>query len=148
VAEGLAISVVWLLVAVLIIGVAGAAGIAARRILIARGGGTVECGLRRGQDRGWRLGLAAYLPDQLDWYRAFGVRLRPDEIFDRHALSVISRRRAGPAESISLGPGTVVVECSAGPGSPSVELAMSQNALTGFLAWLEATPPGAMPELG
>jgi hypothetical protein len=148
VAEGLAISVVWVLVAVLILGVAGAAGIAVRRILIARGGGTVECGLRRGQDRSWRLGLAAYLPDQLDWYRAFGVRLRPDETFDRHALSVVSQRRAGPAEAVSLGPGTVVVECSAGPGSLSVELAMSRDALTGFLAWLEATPPGAMPELG
>ena len=147
-AEGLAISVVWLLVVVLLLGVAGALGIAARRILIGRGGGTVECGLRRGQDHGWRLGLAAYLPDQLDWYRAFGIRLRPDEIFDRHALSVISRRRAGPAEAISLGPGTVVVECYAGPGTPSVELAMTRDALTGFLAWLEATPPGAMPELG
>jgi Protein of unknown function (DUF2550) len=148
VAEGLAISVVWLLVAVLLIGVIGAAGIAVRRILIAHGGGTVECGLRRGQDRAWRLGLAAYLPDQLDWYRAFGVRLRPDEVFDRHVLSVVSRRWAGPAEAVSLGPGTVVVECYAGVGLPSIELAMTRDALTGFLAWLEATPPGAMPELG
>ncbi|HEY7143586.1 MAG TPA: DUF2550 domain-containing protein [Streptosporangiaceae bacterium] len=147
-AEGLAISVVWVLVAVLVAGVIGAAGIAVRRILIARGGGTVECGLRRGPDRNWRLGLAAYLPDQLDWYRAFGVRLRPDEVFDRHVLSVVSRRRAGPAEAVSLGPGTVVVECYAGAELPLVELAMSRDALTGFLAWLEATPPGAMPGLG
>jgi hypothetical protein len=148
VAEALAIAIVWLLVAVLLVGVVAAAGIAIRRVLLGRGGGTVECGLRRGKDRGWRLGLATYLPDELDWYRAFGIRLRPDEIFDRHMLSVVSRRRAGPAEAVSLGPGTVIVECYASAEVPSIELAMSGDALTGFLAWLEATPPGAMPELG
>ena len=147
-AEGLAVEVVWLLVAVLVICFLAAMGIAARRILLGRGGGTVECGLRRGQDRNWRLGLAAYRPDELLWYRAFGVRLRPDEVFDRHVLTVVSRRRAGPAESVSLGPGTVVVECSAVEGSPNIELAMSVDAVTGLLAWLEATPPGPMPELG
>jgi len=148
VAEGLAIWVVWLLVAILVIGIVAAAGIAVRRILLGRGGGTVECGLRRGQDRSWRLGLATYLPDELDWYRAFGVRLRPDEVFDRHTLTIVSRRRAGPAEAVSLGPGTVIVQCYPGTEGPSIELAMSRDALTGFLAWLEATPPGEMPELG
>lgn len=147
-AEGLAVEVVWLLVAVLVIGFLAAMGIAFRRILLGRGGGTVECGLRRGQDQGWRLGLAAYRPDELLWYRALGVRLRPDEVFDRHVLTVVSRRWAGPAESVSLGPGTVVVECYAGQGPPDIELAMSSDAVTGLLAWLEATPPGPMPELG
>jgi hypothetical protein len=148
VAEGLAIEVVWVLVAILIAGIVGAAGIAARRVLIGRGGGTVECGLRRGPDQVWRLGLAAYLPDELNWYRAFGVRLRPDEVFDRQELSVVTRRRAGAAEAVSLGPGTVIVECSGGEDIAPIELAMSGDALTGFLAWLEAAPPGTMPQFG
>jgi hypothetical protein len=147
VAEALAIGVVWLLVVVLVIGVLAATGIAVRRILLGRGGGTVECGLRR-QNGPWRLGLAAYRPDELLWYRSLGIRLRPDEIFDRHLLTVVARRRAGPEEAVSLGPGTVVVECYAGHGAPDIELAMSVGAVTGLLAWLEATPPGPMPELG
>jgi hypothetical protein len=78
VAEGLEFGVVWFLVAVLVVIVLAAAGIAVRRILLGRGGGTVECGLRRGPDQGWHLGLAAYRPDELLWYRALGSRLRPD----------------------------------------------------------------------
>lgn len=147
-AEGLAVGVVWLLVAVLVIGVLAAVGIAVRRILLGRGGGTIECGLRRGQDEAWLLGLAVYRPDELLWYRALGIRMRPDEVFDRHELAVVTRRRAGPAEAVSLGPGTVVVECYAGHEAPDIELAMSVDAVTGLLAWLEATPPGPMPELG
>jgi hypothetical protein len=149
VAEGLAVGVVWLLVAVLVIGVLAAVGIAVRRILLGRGGGTIECGLRLRQDQAWRLGLAAYRPDELLWYRALGIRMRPDEVFDRHVLTVVTRRRAGPAEAVSLGPGTVVVECHAGEGAaPDIELAMSMDAVMGLLAWLEAAPPGPMPELG
>ena len=90
-------------------------GIAIRRILLERGGGIVECGLRRGPDQRWRLGLAAYQPDELRWYDAFGVLLRPRAIFAR-AGSAWSPP-GGPAdawESASLGPGMVVVECSAG----------------------------------
>jgi hypothetical protein len=148
VAQGLEFGVVWFLVAVLVVIVLAAAGIAVRRILLGRGGGTIECGLRRGPDQDWHLGLAAYRPDELLWYRALGTRLRPDQVFDRHVLTVVSRRRAGPAEAVSLGPGTVVVECYAGQGVPDIQLAMSVDAVTGLLAWLEATPPGPMPELG
>ncbi len=36
----------------------------------------------------------------------------------------------------------VVVECEVGDGH-RVELAMSDAALTGFLSWLEAAPPGS-----
>jgi hypothetical protein len=148
VAQGLEFGVVWFLVAVLVGIVLAAAGIALRRVLLGRGGGTIECGLRRRPDQSWRLGLAAYRPDELLWYRALGIRLRPDEVFDRHVLTVVSRRQAGPAEAVSLGPGTVVVECYARQGWPDIELAMSEDAVTGLLAWLEAAPPGPMPELG
>jgi hypothetical protein len=109
-------------------------------MLLARPGGTVECGLRDGPDRAWRLGLAAYESDELRWYDAFGVLLRPSATFARHALSVISRRPADADESGRLGAGLVVVECKTGERDGPVELAMSEAALTGFLAWLEATP--------
>jgi len=136
----------WLLLVILVIALAGATGIAARRTLIERGGGTVECGLRRAGDRRWRLGLAAYQPGELRWYPAFGFRLRPRVAFARHELTVVSRRLADPVEETSIGSGTVVVECDTGQAAARIELALSEDALTGFLAWLEAAPPGPVAE--
>jgi hypothetical protein len=139
----LALDAGWLLVVVLVIAVACATGIAVRRSLIERGGGNVECALRRGRDRRWRLGLAAYRADELRWYPVFGLGLRPGEVFARNTLTVVSRRLADPVELTSVGSGTVVVECDTGVAAAGrVEIALSQDALTGFLAWLESAPPG------
>ena len=146
----LALDAGWLLALVLLVAVACASVIAARRTLIERGGGSVDCGLRRGRGRRrrWRLGLAAYRPDELAWYPVFGVRLRPQQVFDRRSLSVVARRPADPVEVTSLGPGTMVVECETGSGDAHIELALGEDALTGFLAWLEAAPPGPVSEFG
>jgi len=139
----LAFDVAWIFAAILLILVLIASGIAARRFLLERGGGTVDCGLRRTAGQGsWRLGVASYQGDQLCWYHLFGVLLRPRLELERRTLTVASRRAATVAESASLGPGMVVVECKVGDGT-RVELAMSEAALTGFLSWLEAAPPGS-----
>jgi hypothetical protein len=37
----------------------------------------------------------------------------------------------------------VVVSCQVGENADTIELAMGEAALTGFLAWLEAAPPGS-----
>lgn len=144
----LALDAGWLLVVVLAIALASATVIAARRTLIERGGGSIDCGLRRRRDRRWRLGLAEYRPQELRWYPVFGLRLRPQAVFDRRALCVVSRRPADAVEVTSLGPGTVVVECDTGAPAGRVELALGEDALTGFLAWLEAAPPGPVSEFG
>jgi Protein of unknown function (DUF2550) len=136
----------WLLVVILAIALACATGIAVRRTLIERGGGSVDCALRRGTDLHWRLGVASYQGDQLCWFPIFGFRLRPREVFARRGLSVVSRRPADAAETTSIGAGAVVVECDTGHGAGHVELALSDDALTGFLAWLEAAPPGSVTE--
>jgi hypothetical protein len=152
-----------------------AAGLlASRRYLLERSGGTVECGLRlitQGDSEftsGWRIGVLSYQHDELFWYGALGVLLRPERVFRRRALSVVARRPADEAESAALGEDRIVVEISTRPaGSETaessdgadgadgaggaggaeagdrVELAMTEEALTGFLAWLEASPPGS-----
>ena len=144
----LALDVAWLFAAFLLILVLIASGIATRRFLLERGGGTVDCSLRRTPGEGsWRLGLAAYQGDRLCWDDQCGVLLRPRLQLERRTLTVASRRDASPAEDASLGPGMIVVECAIGDADPGgtdrVELAMSDAALTGFLAWLEAAPPGS-----
>ena len=136
----------WLLVVILAVALACATGIAVRRVLIERGGGSVDCALRRGTDRHWRLGVAAYRGDELCWYPIFGFRLRPGEVYARRGLAVVSRRPADDTETTSLGPGAVVVECGTGNDAAHIEFALSEDALTGFLAWLEAAPPGSVTE--
>ena len=111
--EGLALDAAWLLAAFLVILVLAAVGIAARRFLLERGGGTVECGLRR-QNGSWRLGVARYRGEELRWYGIFGLSVRPDEVFPRRDLTVVSRRLPTEAEAASLGPGMIVVECRLG----------------------------------
>jgi hypothetical protein len=152
----------WVLILLVAGAVLAALGLASRRILLGRTGGTVECGLRASEAAAWRLGLAAYQRDELYWFSAFGVRLRPNEVFARNSLSILGRRPAAQTEAVSIGAGTVVVECRSGcdgdrraaggviaPGTAArtVELAMSEEALTGFLAWLEAGPPGYLSGL-
>jgi hypothetical protein len=137
----LALDAVWLFAAFLIILILAAAGIAARRFLLERGGGTVECGLRKGSGS-WRLGLASYQREELCWFGSFGLSMRPDEVFPRRDLTVVSRRLPSDAEAASLGPGRIVVECKFGEAG-TVELALGEAALTGLLSWLEAAPPGS-----
>jgi len=134
--KAIALDAAWIFAAFLVILVGGAIGLAIRRMLLDRGGGTVECGLRRPGGT-WRLGVAAYEKDELRWYGAVGVLLTPEE--------VLARRDVYPAEAALLGPGMVVVSCTAGEMSEIVELAMGEAALTGFLAWLESAPPGSYP---
>lgn len=138
----LALDAAWIFAAFLVVVVLAAGGIAVRRMLLDRGGGTVECGLRRPGET-WRLGVAAYGSDELRWYDAVGVRLTPEQVLKRGTLSVSSRRAAEPAEEARLGQGMMVVACDVGDRSDPIELAMGEAALTGFLAWLEAAPPGS-----
>jgi hypothetical protein len=138
----LALDAAWLFAAFLIILILAAVGIAARRFLLERGGGTVECGLRRGPNGPWRLGVASYQREELNWFGALGLTMRPDVVFPRRDLTVVSRRLPTDAEAASLGPGMVVVECKVGEDTGTIELALGEEALTGLLSWLEAAPPG------
>jgi Protein of unknown function (DUF2550) len=111
----LALDAAWLFAAFLVILILAAAAIAARRFLLERGGGTVECGLRKG-DRAWRLGLASYQREELHWFGVFGISMRPQETFPRRDLNLVGRRMPSDAEAASLGPGMIVVECQLGEG--------------------------------
>jgi hypothetical protein len=158
VGEGTAVDAIWFFAGFLALIVLAAVALAIRRFLLERGGGTIECGLRHPAGRGtWRLGVISYQRDELAWYDTLGVLLRPEQVFHRRQLSILSRRASLPSEAATLGPGQVVVEiCTRPPaerldqdGGPAesaedhVELALTEQALTGFLAWLEASPPGS-----
>ncbi|MFJ8073156.1 DUF2550 domain-containing protein [Streptomyces sp. NPDC096176] len=127
-----------------------------RRRLIQRSGGTFDCSLRwnlpEGQDappgftgrtptgKGWVYGVARYSGDRIEWFRIFSYAPRPRRVLERSAIEVLARRTPEGEEELALLSDAVVLGCV--HRGTRLELAMSEDALTGFLAWLEAAPPG------
>ncbi|MCD0482962.1 DUF2550 domain-containing protein [Streptacidiphilus sp. ASG 303] len=153
--------------AVVAVGVAGLAAFALRRRLIQRVGGTFDCSLRLrmpapaspapvpdpapdgepapapptpADGKGWVFGIARYSGDSIEWFRVFSYAPRPRRVLPRSEIEVLGRRYPAGQEELALLSGSVVLRCLH-RGAP-LELAMSEDALTGFLAWLEAAPPG------
>jgi hypothetical protein len=120
-----------------------------RRRLIQRSGGTFDCSLRwdaPGPDeedasgKGWGYGIARYNGDRVEWFRVFSYAPRPRRVLERAAIEVTGRRAPAGEEELALLSDAVILGCR--HRGASLELAMSEDALTGFLAWLEAAPPG------
>lgn len=139
--EFLALDIGEVLAVILLVVVVVFAALSLRRWLLERPGGTVECSLREPGRRGvWRLGIGRYSGDELLWFAIFGLRFRPRRVVHRRGLVVSGRRKPEADEEAALHPDAGIVELRDDTGT--VELAMSGAALTGFLAWLEAAPPG------
>lgn len=129
--------------ALLLLGLLGLGGIAARRRIIQRKGGTFDCSLRKASrqpPKGWMLGVGRYERDMVEWYRVFSFSPRPRQIVARRDLLVLERRAPTGAEALALLPGAVVLICEV--DGLQIDLGMGVDALTGFLAWLESAPPG------
>ncbi|MCW2598574.1 MAG: hypothetical protein JWM02_403 [Frankiales bacterium] len=118
--------------------------ISVRRRVLSRGGGAIELSFRlkpRNQGRGWVLGVGRFVGDDLQWFRVFSLSPRPRRTLSRRDLRVRASRAPKGPESLALLKGAQVVELLSSGGQ--VEIALDRSALTGFLAWLEARPPGA-----
>jgi hypothetical protein len=133
-----------------------------RRRLIQRPGGTFDCSLRVAPGspapggataaaidgaepaapggKGWVYGVARYSGDRVEWFRVFSYAPRPRRVLERPAIEVTGRRAPQGSEELALLSDAVVLCCT--HRGVRLELAMSDDALTGFLAWLEAAPPG------
>lgn len=121
-----------------------------RRRLIQRSGGTFDCSLRwdvseHGDQagvngKGWSYGVARYNGDRIEWFRVFSYALRPRRVLERSRIEVAGRRLSEGEEELALLSDAVILSCV--HQGTRLELAMSEDALTGFLAWLEAAPPG------
>jgi hypothetical protein len=118
--------------------------ISARRRFLSRSGGAIEVSFRlrpRTQGRGWVLGVGRFVGDDLQWFRVFSLSTRPRRTLSRRDLQVKERRAPKGPEALALLKGAEVIELvSVGQ---RVEIALDASAMTGFLAWLEARPPGA-----
>jgi hypothetical protein len=133
------------LAVLVVVALLGLALLFVRRRVITRRGGTFDCSVRLGQGqhgKGWVLGIGRYSGERLEWYRVFSFAMRPKRVLGRRDLQVVERRSPRGPEVFALLADAVVVRCLDGDGPGSIELAMGPDTLTGFLAWLESSPPG------
>ena len=84
--------------------------------------------------------MARYNGDRVEWFRVFSYAPRPRRVLERSAIEVAGRRLPEGEEELALLSDSVILVCL--HRGTRLELAMSEDALTGFLAWLEAAPPG------
>lgn len=126
-----------------------ASGLALRRLRIIRDGGVhVAYRVRGGAPEpgaepdagGWRLGIGHYRGEKFRWYRVLGLTTRPDRVISRAGLEIVRRREPTAAEAYAMPAEATVLACRAETGD--VELAMGVDTVTGFLSWLESSPPG------
>ncbi len=116
----------------------------ALRWLRMRRQGGVSVALRWDPDRersGWHLGIGRYRGEEFLWYRVWSLRTGPDRVYPRESLRIAGRRDPVGSESYAVPAGSAVLRCET-TDRGSVEIAMGPGALTGFLSWLESSPPG------
>jgi len=121
---------------------ATAVALIVRRVQLLRGGG-VDVSLRRRVVRGgsgWHVGVGRYRGDELCWFRLTSLWPGPTVVVDRTVLEIVDRRTPTEAEVDAIPAAGIVLRCRT--PARTVEIAMAPGVLTGFLAWLEATPPG------
>src|SRR5262245_52661528 len=119
-------------------------GVFVRREIIVRGG-TIDMSIRVNTllpQRGWAPGLGRFVGDELRWYRVFSFSVRPKHVLTRNGLTVSGRRAPAGEERMALAEDWVIVHCKG--KAESVDIALAESTLTGFLSWLEAAPPGAL----
>jgi hypothetical protein len=119
------------------------AGLLVRRRLLARSGGAFDMSVTRGtepQAKGWMHGLAVYGDTELAWFRTFSLSWRPRYRFTRGDVQVDGRREPIGHEVHAIHAGHLIIGTENASGVR--QFAMSPNALTGLLSWLESSPPG------
>lgn len=129
-----------------------------RRRYLARYGAAFECSARLdlpiadatpGSTSGptpnprWVLGVGCYRGEFFEWYRFFSLSLRPRLSWHRREIVVRETRDPDALEATSLYASHRIVRF--GVGEDVFDVAMDAGSVTGFLAWLEAAPPGLAP---
>lgn len=117
-----------------------------RRRWLTGQGGVFDCAMLMsadGPDTGWSLGWARYRGEQLQWYRAFSLSVRPKIRLLRTATEFDTTRAATTSEASVLYDESIVVMVRDDAVHLDRALAMSRESAMAFISWLEAAPPGS-----
>ncbi len=115
--------------------------IAVRRSLLTRSGGVDLCWRQTllPDGSGWTFGQARYREGELILYRSFSPLPLASKILLRDQLTLGERRPLAGTEPDLLPVGSVVLRCT--DGTSPIELALTEEAVTGLRSWLESVPP-------
>jgi len=117
--------------------------IAVRRSLLTRSGGVDVCWRTslEPDGSGWIFGQGRYGEAEFTLYRSFSPLPVASRVLRRDELTLGTRRPLSGTEPDLLPVGSVVLRCTS-DGAP-VELALSEEAMTGLRSWLESIPPAS-----
>lgn len=115
--------------------------IAFRRSALTRSGAIDVCWRRdlTPDGRGWVLGQGRFRDNELLMYRSFSPWPGVAGRLQRESLKLGVRRPPVGTEPDLLPVDSVIVRCT--DGGEQIELALSEEALTGVRSWLESLPP-------
>lgn len=118
------------------------------RILVGRRG-VFLCGLRTmgGPTPGsWMLGMARYVKGRFEWYRFLDPRFTPTIVLERGPLHLVEHHVGAPEDRLPflVDDEVVTVETGRRRRASTVQLVVEPVVVTGFMSWLEATPPGGV----
>ncbi len=115
--------------------------IAVRRSALTRSGAIDICWRRdlTPDGRGWILGQGRFRDNEFLLYRSFSPLPGVAGKLRRDSLKLGERRSPVGTEPDLLPVDSVIVRCT--DGGAQIELALSEEALTGLRSWLESLPP-------
>ncbi len=135
----------WLILVVLVAGLAFCASLAYRVAEVRRAGTPVLFRpVPAAADQGWRHGSVHYTEPALVYYRLSSLRPGPTATLSRRSLELVGRRTPVGTELEIMDPETVVLELrvrETGRGAAGYEVALDPVLVTALLSWLEARPP-------
>jgi hypothetical protein len=128
-------------VALLLVLVASIIAIAFRRLMLTKSGGVDFCWRKStaSDGSGWIFGQGRYREGELTLFRSFSPLPVASKVLRRDRLALGERRPLAGTEPDLLPFGSVVVRCT--DGRTPMELALSEEAITGLRSWLESVPP-------
>jgi hypothetical protein len=127
--------------ALLLVLVLSIVAIAVRRSLLTRSGGVDLCWRKSlaANGSGWIFGQGRYREGELTLYRSFSPLPLASKVLQRDRLALGDRRAPAGTEPDLLPVESVIVRCT--DGITPIELALSEEAITGLRSWLESVPP-------
>ncbi|AQP47222.1 hypothetical protein BW730_06595 [Tessaracoccus aquimaris] len=116
-----------------------------RRRWLTGQGGLFDCAYQLPDAPGpaWVLGVARYRREQLEWFRAFSLSLRPKHVFPRVGTTYVHQRTPQGLEAIALFEGSLIVTLRDKATGSTSALSMASDEALALMSWLESAPPGS-----
>lgn len=110
-----------------------------RLVVLSRLPGALQCSYHKLGSRRWRTGILRLQPHELQWYPTFALTYRPSKRYARGKFEIESHLRMRAEETF-----VVVNICH---GEEHFTWAMSDDAFSGLVSWIDAAPPSEEPVL-